>query len=130
MTKEDMRSDDFNIKVIADVSCDIDGPVPSTIRVSTIAEPLYGYNPLTNKESEPFDKGSITVMAVDNLPGELPRDASEEFGRTLLDKILPSLLVLCISLSSFLISANSFFSIIRQLPILRRLFYNSLYHIS
>ena len=92
MTKEDMRSDDFNIKVIADVSCDIDGPVPSTIRVSTIAEPFYGYNPLTNKESEPFDKESITVMAVDNLPGELPRDASEEFGRTLMDEILQSLL--------------------------------------
>ena len=92
MTKEDMRSDDFNIKVIADVSCDIDGPVPSTIRVSTIAEPFYGYNPLTNKESKPFDKKSITVMAVDNLPGELPRDASEEFGKTLLDKILPFLL--------------------------------------
>jgi alanine dehydrogenase len=92
MTKDDMQSDDFSIKVIADVSCDIDGPVPSTIRVSTIAEPLYGYNPLTNEESEPFDKKSITVMAVDNLPGELPRDASEEFGKTLLDKILPSLL--------------------------------------
>jgi len=92
MTKEDIRSDDFNIKVIADVSCDIDGPVPSTIRVSTIAEPFYGYNPLTNEESEPFDKKNITVMAVDNLPGELPRDASEEFGKTLLDKILPFLL--------------------------------------
>ena len=92
MTKEDMRSDDFNIKVIADVSCDIDGPVPSTIRVSTIADPLYGYNPLTNKESEPFDKECITVMAVDNLPGELPRDASGEFGKTLLDKIIPSLI--------------------------------------
>jgi len=92
MTKEDMRSDDFNIKVIADVSCDIDGPVPSTIRVSTIADPLYGYNPLKNKESEPFEKESITVMAVDNLPGELPRDASGEFGKTLLDKIIPSLL--------------------------------------
>lgn len=92
MTKEDMRSDDFNIKVIADVSCDIDGPVPSTIRVSTIAEPFYGYNPLTNEESEPFDKKSITIMAVDNLPGELPRDSSEEFGKTLMDKILPSLL--------------------------------------
>lgn len=92
MTKEDMRSEEFNIKVIADVSCDIDGPVPSTIRVSTIGEPFYGYNPLTNKESEPFDKKSITVMAVDNLPGELPRDASEEFGKTLMDKILPSLL--------------------------------------
>lgn len=92
MTKDEMRSDGFNIKVIADVSCDIDGPVPSTIRVSTIAEPFYGYNPLTNEESEPFDKKSITVMAVDNLPGELPRDASEEFGKTVMDKILPSLL--------------------------------------
>ena len=92
MTKEDMRSDDFNIKVIADVSCDLNGPVPSTIRVSTISDPFYGYNPLTDKESEPFDKESITVMAVDNLPGELPRDSSEEFGKTLVQKVFPSLL--------------------------------------
>ena len=93
MTKEDMCAEDFKMQVIADVSCDINGPVPSTIRASTIADPFYGYNPHTGKETDPFDKSNITVMAVDNLPGELPRDASKEFGKTLIDKVYPSLLI-------------------------------------
>lgn len=93
MTKEDMCAEDFKMQVIADVSCDINGPVPSTMRASTIADPFYGYNPHTGKETDPFDKNNITVMAVDNLPGELPRDASKEFGKTLIDKVYPSLLI-------------------------------------
>ena len=80
------------MKVIADVSCDIDGPIPSTIRASTIAEPLYGYDPGSEKETEPFAEGAVTVMAVDNLPGELPRDASEDFGRMLMESVMPALL--------------------------------------
>ncbi len=91
MTKEDMKESDFNIKLIADISCDIAGPVPSTIRPSTIAEPLYGYNPQNEEETGAFDTDSITVMAVDNLPGELPRNASEAFGRKLIDNVFPSL---------------------------------------
>lgn len=91
MTPEDMKADDFNIKVIADVSCDVNGPIPSTIRASTIAEPFFGYNPKTQKEGAPFDKNNITVMAVDNLPGEAPRDASTSFGKGLLEKIFPAL---------------------------------------
>ncbi len=91
MTKEDMKEPDFKIKLIADISCDIAGPIPSTIRPSTIAEPLYGYNPLKEEETGAFDAGSITVMAVDNLPGELPRNASEAFGRKLIDNVFASL---------------------------------------
>ena len=91
MTADDMAADDFKISVIADVSCDIDGPIPSTIKPSTIAEPFYEYNPKTKKEVDPFDKDAITVMAVDNLPGELPRDASSEFGNALLDRVFPVL---------------------------------------
>ena len=49
-TKEDARSVNFNLKVIADISCDIDGPVASTIRSSTIENPIYGYNVETEKE--------------------------------------------------------------------------------
>ncbi len=93
MTKEDMQADDFKISVIADVSCDIDGPIPSTIRPTTIEEQIYGYNPFNGKETAPFTKGSITVMAVDNLPGELPRDTSSDFSKNLVEKIFPSLLV-------------------------------------
>lgn len=84
---EDYREDDFSIKVIADVSCDIKDPIPSTLRASTIADPFYGYNPETEEESDAFEKDNLTVMAVDNLPGELPRDASEDFGNTLIERV-------------------------------------------
>ncbi|MBS3808310.1 MAG: hypothetical protein KGY60_12460 [Bacteroidales bacterium] len=93
ITKEDMKEPDFNISVIADVSCDVDGPIASTVRASTIADPFYDYNPQTDQEESPFSgKNNVTVMAVDNLPGELPRDASQEFGQTLLDEVFPYLL--------------------------------------
>jgi hypothetical protein len=91
MTVEDMKEVDFRMQVIADVSCDIKEPIPSTLRASTIADPFYGYNPNTGQETPPFKNGSITVMAVDNLPGELPRNASEDFGKALLDNVYPSL---------------------------------------
>jgi len=90
---EEMRSPNFGISVIADVACDINGSIPSTTKASTIAEPFYGYDLKTEKITEPFANNVITVMAVDNLPCELPRDASEDFGKELIDKVLPSLLV-------------------------------------
>jgi hypothetical protein len=88
-TVDDMKRPDFKIKVIADITCDIDGSIPSTIRASTIENPIYGFNPHTNLESEPFDEQSVTIMAVDNLPCELPRDASEYFGSELFTKVMP-----------------------------------------
>ena len=91
-TKEDCKRPEFKIDLIADISCDINGPVASTIRPSTIAEPFYGYDPIKEREVDFREKGAITVMAVDNLPCELPRDASEDFGNELMEKVLPSLL--------------------------------------
>lgn len=91
-TREELASPSCKIQLIADISCDINGPIPSTIRASTIADPFYGYHPQTGKETEAFDKDSITVMAVDNLPCELPRDASDDFGHTLSKTILPLLI--------------------------------------
>ena len=89
-TREDAKHSDFRINLVADVSCDIDGPVASTIRPSTIAEPFYGYDAKTEAEV-PFDAdGAITVMAVDNLPCELPKDASEGFGDTFLEHVIPA----------------------------------------
>ena len=91
-TREDAKSSDFKIRTIADISCDIDGPVASTIRPSTILDPIYGYNPHTESE-DVFDKDYvITVMAVDNLPCELPKDASEDFGNALIQHVFPCLL--------------------------------------
>ncbi len=89
-TREDCRSEDFNIQVVADVSCDIDGPVASTIRPSTIADPIYGYDPETESEIDFMDDNAIVVMAVDNLPCELPKDASEGFGEMFLDHVIPA----------------------------------------
>ena len=92
-TKEDMRSPDFKITVIADVSCDVPGPIPSTIRATTIADPFYGYNPVLEREEVAFtSKKNVTMMTVDNLPGELPRDASEDFGKTLVESVIPHFL--------------------------------------
>ena len=90
-TREDIRSDDFNLKVVADISCDIDGPVASTIRSSTISNPIYGYNPVSEKEIDFRRDDAIAVMAVSNLPCELPKDASEDFGNEILYKVIPSL---------------------------------------
>jgi alanine dehydrogenase len=89
-TREDCKSDAFHIKVVADVSCDIDGPVASTIRPSTIADPIYGYNPHTESEIDFMDDKAIVVMAVDNLPCELPKDASEGFGEMFLKYVIPA----------------------------------------
>ncbi|TNF41209.1 MAG: alanine dehydrogenase [Bacteroidetes bacterium] len=91
-TPEDMKSNSFRISVISDITCDIEGSIPSTKRASTIEDPFYDYNP-TTKELEPAFSSAknITVQAVDNLPCELPKDASLDFGRNLIDKVFPSL---------------------------------------
>lgn len=89
-TREDAKHPEFKINLVADISCDIDGPVASTIRPSTIADPFYGYNPKTEQEVAFNAKEAITVMAVDNLPCELPKDASEGFGITFLEHVIPA----------------------------------------
>jgi saccharopine dehydrogenase (NAD+, L-lysine-forming) len=93
-TRKDMMLSDFKIKIIADITCDINGSIPCTIKASTIVDPIYDYDVASNTlqpalSSEKF----VTVMAIDNLPCELPRSASEEFGRDLIDKILRPMLV-------------------------------------
>jgi saccharopine dehydrogenase (NAD+, L-lysine forming) len=91
-SREDAKSADFKIKLIADVSCDIDGPIASTLRPSTIADPFYGYDPILEKEVPFGTKDSIAVMAVDNLPCELPRDASNDFGEMFTKFVFPAFL--------------------------------------
>jgi alanine dehydrogenase len=91
-TREDAKEDAFNLKVVADISCDIDGPVASTLKPSAIANPLYGYDPSEEVVTDFMDESAIGVMAVDNLPCELPKDASEDFGEELIKNIIPELL--------------------------------------
>lgn len=91
-TKEDMQSTAFKIQVIADITCDINGSVPSTLRATSISDPIFDYDPFTNAEQPALSNSkNITVMAIDNLPCELPRSASEEFGRDLIDRTLKPL---------------------------------------
>ena len=89
-TKEDAKSKEFKIQYVADISCDVNGPVATSIRASTIAAPLYGYHPATESEVDYKDKEAIVVMAVDNLPCELPKDASEGFGELFLKNVIPA----------------------------------------
>jgi hypothetical protein len=88
-SKDDMKKSEFRISVIADISCDIHGPIPSTLRATTISDPFYGYNPFLEIEEPAFTRSTnITVMSIDNLPGELPRDASVDFGKQLMRNAL------------------------------------------
>ncbi|MNL53007.1 hypothetical protein D3C87_1762230 [compost metagenome] len=89
-----MNDPAFKLNVISDVTCDIDGSVPVNMGASTIADPVYGYDKNTGKQTAPFinDNAIIDIMAVDNLPNELPRDASNMFGDHIIKHILPELM--------------------------------------
>ena len=89
-TREDAKSPDFNIDLVADISCDVDGPVASTIRASSIEEPVYGYDPNKEAEVDFEDPEAIGVMAVDNLPAELPRDSSRGFAEAFVKHVIPA----------------------------------------
>ena len=89
-TRDEAKDPNFKIKVVADISCDIDGPIASTIRSSTIAEPIYGYDAQTEKEINFLSEKAIAVMAVDNLPNELPKDASLGFGDNFVKYVIPA----------------------------------------
>ena len=86
-----LKIKDWNISLVADVSCDIDCAVASTLRPSTIADPLYGYNPNTEQEDDFYSNETIGVMAVDNLPCELPKDASVDFGKMFIEHVIEPL---------------------------------------
>jgi alanine dehydrogenase len=90
LTREMLQSKDCKIKIVADISCDVNGPIACTLRPSTITDPLYGYLPSENKEVDVFHPAAIVVMAVDNLPCELPKDASEGFGEMFMDHVIPA----------------------------------------
>ncbi len=92
ITQSDFQKPGSKTRVVADISCDIAGPIACTIRPSKIAGPVYGYDPATGEEVDPWLDNSIAVMAVDNLPCELPMDASEDFGNELIKYVLPCLL--------------------------------------
>jgi len=91
---EDIQQAQFSIKSIADISCDILGSVPINTRASSIADPVYAIDKTSLNEVAPYQNISTTIdlMTVDNLPNELPRDASEGFSQVMKTIILPELL--------------------------------------
>jgi alanine dehydrogenase len=90
LTQDMLKAADCKIKVVADISCDVDGPIACTIKASTIAEPFFGYLPTEHKEVPYTHPGSVMVMSVDNLPCELPKDASEGFGEMFMKHVIPA----------------------------------------
>ena len=90
LTNTMLNAPDCKIKVVADVSCDVDGPIACTLKASTIADPFFGYLPFEHKEVPYTHPGSILVMSVDNLPCELPKDASEGFGEMFMEHVIPA----------------------------------------
>ena len=92
ITANDLKNGALELQVVADISCDIVEPIACTIRPSTIENPIYGYHRAEQKECDLKDPNAIVVMAVDNLPCELPKDASEGFGEMLLSEVLPELI--------------------------------------
>jgi alanine dehydrogenase len=92
ITQDDLRSPQNQCRVIADISCDIAGPIASTLRATSITDPFFGYDPETHQECDWKSEEAIMVMSIDNLPCELPRDASEDFGNEFIKNVLPELL--------------------------------------
>ncbi len=92
-TLDEMKSKDFSIQVIADVTCDIApvSSIPSTIKASTIADPIFGFERMKGKETKPHGKNVVDMMTIDNLPNELPRDASTAFGKMFVSNVLNEL---------------------------------------
>jgi alanine dehydrogenase len=89
---EDLSAPGFRMYTISDVSCDLNGSVPITTFCTTIAKPVTGYEIKTGKYVEPYQPGVIDLMTVPNLPNELPKDASRDFGQVMLDTVIPQFL--------------------------------------
>ena len=88
---EDMKRKDFRIKTIADISDDKNGSVPCNLGENTIEDPVYGVDRISGERTAPYLENSVDMMAVGNLPNELPRDASGYFGEQLMKFILDDL---------------------------------------
>lgn len=89
--KEEIHQEDFKISMISDITCDVEGSVPITLRQTAIETPYIGIDKLTGEECTAFSPNSIDVMAVGNLPNELPRDASTDFGDAMANRVVPEL---------------------------------------
>jgi len=85
------KSTKQKLKVLGDISCDIDGAIQCTTKSTVPGYPVYTYNPLNGEVKDGFEGAGPVVMAVDNLPCELPAEASQAFSKVLVD-FIPSLI--------------------------------------
>jgi len=90
--RTDAQNENFKIQTIADISDDADGSVPINLGDQSMDDDVYGVDRKTLKKTAPYLPGSIDIMAVGNLPNELPRDASRYFGEQLIKYVLSDLL--------------------------------------
>ena len=89
---EDMKRADFNIKTISDISDDFNGSVPCNTGDGSIDNPVYGIDKQTGKVTSPFLNKTVDMMAVGNLPNELPRDASQYFGEQIIKELIKGII--------------------------------------
>ncbi|MFN5937015.1 MAG: NAD(P)-dependent oxidoreductase [Sphingobacteriales bacterium] len=92
--KKDVTQPSFRIKTISDITDDIHGSIPINYGDQDIFNPVYGVDRTTLEKTAPYLPNSTDIIAVGNLPNELPRDASRYFGEQLIKHILPKLLQL------------------------------------
>ncbi len=86
--KELVMQESFRIQTIADITDDTNGSVPINLGDQNIENPIYGVDRKTLSKTDPYLSGSVDIMAVGNLPNELPRDASRYFGEQLIKYVL------------------------------------------
>jgi len=91
-SKDQIAQDNFNISVIADITCDVEGSIPITYKATPIEDPVIGWDKKNQAPCAPFLSDTVDVMAVTNLPCELPADASELFGNDFATQVVPELL--------------------------------------
>ncbi len=93
-TKQDLaalfQKGPARLRVVGDISCDVEGAVQCTVRSTDSGAPTYVYDPLTGETRDGFEGRGVVVLAVDNLPCELPKEASSDFGNVLV-KFIPAL---------------------------------------
>jgi len=91
-TMDDLKEDDYALTTIADITDDAHGSVPCNLGDSSSEDPVYGVNVTTLEKTAPYMQNGIDIMAVGNLPNELPRDASRYFGEQLIKYVIPDLI--------------------------------------
>jgi alanine dehydrogenase len=90
--KGSISDERFRLQTISDITDDKGGSVPINLGDQTIEDPVYGVDRMTLQKTPPYLPGSIDVLAVSNLPNELPRDASRYFGEQLIKFVLQGII--------------------------------------